>query len=250
MSKEKVYFLSDIHLGSSMFEDSLIREKRVVAWLDSIKQEAKAVYLLGDIFDFWFEYKRVVPKGFTRFLGKLAELHDSGTEIHLFTGNHDIWMYDYLTKEIGAIIYKEPLVTTLSGKIFYLAHGDGLGDNSRSFGLIRWVFHNKICQSLFSMLPSSWGVGFAHKWSSHNRRRSIERPVEYLGEEKEHLVLYAKEYIKEHPETDYLLFGHRHILLDLMLNKRSRMMIIGDWMQYFSYAVFDGERLELHQLDV
>ena len=238
-----------MHLGSDIFEDPKMTEKRFVHWLDSIEEEAKALYLLGDIFDFWFEYKKVIPKGFTRFLGKIAEMSDKGIEIHFFTGNHDIWFFDYLPKELGVIIHKEPLVTEIDGKIFYLAHGDGLGDNSRSFRLLRSIFHNRVCQVLFSTVPTRWGIGFALRWSRLSRKKGKAQPTPYFGEDKEHLVLYAKEYIKEHPETDFLIFGHRHILLDLMLNKKSRMMIIGDWIEYNSYAVWEGEGLLLEQFE-
>jgi UDP-2,3-diacylglucosamine hydrolase len=247
MVNTKIYFASDMHLGSTAVEHPKITEKRFVRWLDSIREEATALYLLGDIFDFWFEYKKVVPRGFTRFLGKIAEMHDNGTEIHFFIGNHDIWMFDYFPEEVGAIIHREPLTVDLLGKKFYLAHGDGLGDNSRSFKLIRSIFHNRICQILFARVPSRWGIGFAHQWSKHNRDKDLKNPVSYLGEEKEHLVLYAKAYIREHPDIDYLIFGHRHILLDLMLNRKTRMIILGDWMHYFSYAVFDGKELSLEQ---
>jgi Uncharacterized protein conserved in bacteria len=235
-----------MHLGSDVYEDPKQTEKRVVRWLDSIKDEAKALYLLGDIFDFWFEYKKVIPKGFTRFLGKIAEMSDNGTEIHFFTGNHDMWFFDYLPAELGIIVHTEPFVTIIDEKRFYLAHGDGLGDDSRSFQLIRSAFRNKFCQFLFAALPSRWGIGLAHYWSKQSRKKVEKNPTAYLGEEKEHLVFFAKEYMKEHPETDYLLFGHRHILLDLMLNKKSRMMIIGDWIQYNSYAIWDGESLNLN----
>jgi UDP-2,3-diacylglucosamine hydrolase len=249
MAKDKIYFVSDMHFGSAVFEDPRASEKRFVRWLDSIKDEAKVLYLLGDVFDFWFEYRHSAPRGFTRFLGKLAELSDAGTEIHYFTGNHDIWVYDYLPQEIGLILHKKPLVTEISGKIFYLAHGDGLGDNSHSFKLIRWIFHNRICQILFRMLHPDLGIGFGRRWASHSRRKEFVHPVPYFGENNEHLVLYAKNYLSTHPETDYLLFGHRHILLDLMLTGKSRMMIIGDWLQYFSYAVFDGKNLSLEQFE-
>ena len=245
--KNKIYFASDMHLGSDVFEEPKMTERRFVCWLDSIKNEARALYLLGDVFDFWFEYRKVVPKGFTRFLGKIAEMSDNGTEIHFFTGNHDIWVYDYLPEEFGAIVHKKPLVTKIDGKTFYLAHGDGLGDNSKSFKFIRSIFHNRVCQILFSGLPSSLGIGLAHCWSKHSRKKIEKNPAPYFGENKEHLVVYAKEYIKNHPEIDYLLFGHRHIMLDLMLNKKSRMIIIGDWIQYFSYAVFDGKDISLEQ---
>jgi UDP-2,3-diacylglucosamine hydrolase len=247
MAKEKIYFASDLHLGSDLLEDPKCTEQRFVRWLDTIRDDAKALYLLGDIFDFWFEYKKTVPRGFTRFLGKIAEMHDAGVDIHFFTGNHDVWMFDYFRNELGVSVHHQPLRTTIDGKNFYLAHGDGLGDDSRSFRLIRSIFHNRMCQILFARLPSRWGVGFGHWWSRRSRQKDLSHPVPYLGEDREHLVLYAKTYIQAHPETDYLLFGHRHILLDRMLDRKSRMLIIGDWMTYFSYAVFDGKELILKQ---
>lgn len=246
----KIYFASDMHFGSDVFGDPLENERRFVRWLDSIKDDAKVLYLLGDVFDFWYEYKYVVPRGFTRVLGKIAEMTDSGIEVHFFIGNHDIWVFDYLPQETGMIIHKEPLLTEIDGKKFYLAHGDGLGDDSRSFKLIRKIFHSRICQILFSTIHPRWSFGFAHAWSKHSRKTGLTNPAPYFGEEKEHLVVYAKEFIKQHPDIDYLIFGHRHILLDLMLSRSSRMMIIGDWLQYFSYAVFDGEELSLEQFEV
>ncbi|MDR2087210.1 MAG: UDP-2,3-diacylglucosamine diphosphatase [Dysgonamonadaceae bacterium] len=245
----KIYFASDMHLGSDAFENPSDAEKRFVRWLDSIKGNASALYLLGDVFDFWFEYKRVIPRGFTRFLGKIAEMSDAGIEIHFFTGNHDIWVRDYLSRETGMIVHREPFRTQINGKTFYLAHGDGLGDDSRSFKLIRWIFHNRLCRILFAALHPYWGVGFGYAWSKHSRKKKMIDAAPYLGENKEHLVLYAKEYIRKYSGTDYLIFGHRHILLDLMLSPQSRMMIIGDWLQYFSYAVFDGETLSLEQFE-
>jgi UDP-2,3-diacylglucosamine hydrolase len=248
--KNKTYFISDMHLGSSVFGDPLAREKRLVRWLDSIREDAKALYLLGDIFDFWFEYKQSVPRGFTRFLGKLAELSDSGVEIHYFTGNHDIWVYDYLPGEINLILHKEPFVMQIAGKTFYLAHGDGLGDYSHSFKLVRWFFHNRTCQFLFrNFLHPDWGIKWAYVWAKHSRWKELMHPLPYFGEDKEHLVLYAKSYLQAHPEIDYFIFGHRHIVLDLMLNSLTRMMIIGDWLQHFSYAVFDGEELKLEKYE-
>ncbi|MDR2843315.1 MAG: UDP-2,3-diacylglucosamine diphosphatase [Candidatus Symbiothrix sp.] len=245
----KIYFASDLHLGSTAIEDPKITEKRFVRWLDSIKSDAEALYLLGDIFDFWFEYKKVVPRGFTRFLGKIAEMHDNGTEIHFFIGNHDMWMFDYFPDELGVMVHHEPYLTEIKGKKFYLAHGDGLGDRSRSFRFLSAIFHNRICQSLFARIPSRIGVGFAHCWSKHNRTKDLALSLPYMGEDKEYLVLYAKDYIREHPEIDFLIFGHRHILLDLMLNRKARMLILGDWMQFFSYAVFDGHTLLLEQYE-
>ncbi|MDH8702412.1 UDP-2,3-diacylglucosamine hydrolase [Dysgonomonadaceae bacterium PH5-43] len=247
MAKQNIYFASDMHFGSDAIENPIDTERRFVRWLDSIKDDAKAIYLLGDVFDFWFEYKKVVPKGFTRFLGKIAELSDNGTEIHLFIGNHDIWIFDYLPKETGAIVHRNPLTTKIYGKTFYLAHGDGLGDESRSFKFLRSIFHNKICQYLFARVPSAWGIGFGHRWSKSNRKKSLARPTPYMGEDKEHLVKFAKKHLAEHPEIDYFVFGHRHIMLDLMLNKQSRILIIGDWMEYYSYAIFNGTDISLEQ---
>lgn len=247
--KTNVYFASDMHFGSDAFENPLELERRFVRWLDRIQEDAAALYLLGDVFDFWFEYKEVVPRGFTRFLGKIAGMCDAGIEIHFFTGNHDIWVKDYLPRETGVILHREPLRTQIGGKTFYLAHGDGLGDNSRSFRLIRSIFHNRLCQILFGSLHPRWGVGFGYAWSKHSRKKKTVDPAPCFGENKEHLVCYAREYIRAHPDTDYLIFGHRHILLDLTLSPQSRMMIIGDWLQYFSYAVFDGETLSLKQFE-
>jgi Uncharacterized protein conserved in bacteria len=245
MERNKIYFASDLHLGSNVLSDSRETERKFVHWLDEIKKDAKILYLLGDVFDFWFEYKKVVPRGFVRFLGKIAELNDAGVEIHFFTGNHDIWIFDYLPDETGVIVHKDPITVNHDGKVFFLAHGDGLGDNSRAFKLIRSVFHNQFCQGIFSLLPTRWGIGLAQKWSKSSRKKGLSETPEYLGEDKEHLILFAKKYLKEHPEIDFFVFGHRHIMLDLMLNHKSRILILGDWIRHFSYAVFDGEELKL-----
>ena len=237
---KKVYFASDIHLGSGMGADPKTIEKHFVSWLDSIRHDASAVYLLGDIFDFWYEYKYVIPKGFVRFLGKIAEMTDSGIEIHFLTGNHDLWMEDYLVREIGVIIHHQPIVTTIHGKRFYLAHGDGLGDHSPGFLFIRRIFHNKTCQKLFRALHPAIGFRFARACSQHSRKKSLLHPVPYRGDESEPLVRYARKYIDLHPETDFLIFGHRHILLDLPLSPQNRMIILGDWINLFSYCVLEG----------
>ena len=241
-----VYFISDAHLGSLAIDHGRMHERRLVRFLDSIKHKAAAVYMLGDMFDFWYEYRTVVPRGYTRFLGKVSELTDMGVEVHFFTGNHDIWAYDYLERECGVVLHKQPLTTEIYDRIFLLAHGDGLGDPDRGFRLIRSVFHNRLCQRLFSALHPRWGMRFGLEWA---RRSRLKRPdgqePPYMGEHKEPLVLYAKSYIREHPSVDYLIFGHRHIELDLQLSKKARMMILGDWISQFSYAVFDGEHIFL-----
>lgn len=245
---KKIYFLSDAHLGSRAIEHSRTQERRLVNFLDSIKHNAEAVFLLGDMFDFWYEFKTVVPKGFTRFLGKLSELTDLGVEVHFFIGNHDIWCGDYLTKECGVILHRKPLTVELYGKEFYLAHGDGLGDPGKSFKLLRAMFHSVTLQKMFSVLHPRWSVDLGLTWAKHSRMKRAEgKEPDYMGEDKEFLVLYAKEYLRLHPTINYFIFGHRHIMLDLMLNRSARILILGDWINYFSYAVFDGESLLLDQ---
>lgn len=245
---KNIYILSDAHLGSWAIEHRRTQERRLVRFLDDIKDKAAAVYLLGDMFDFWYEYKYVVPKGYTRFLGKLSELTDMGVEVHYFTGNHDIWMYGYLEEECGVTLHTKPLTTEIYGKIFYMAHGDGLGDNSRSFAFIRRVFHNRTCQRLFSMLHPRWGMYFGLSWAKHSRlKRKNGKEPPYLGENREKLVRYTKEYMKTHRDIDYFIYGHRHIELDLMLSRKSRMMIVGDWISQFTYVVFDGEHIFLSE---
>lgn len=245
---KKTYFLSDAHLGCRAIQHSRTQERRLVNFLDAIKNKAEAIYLLGDMFDFWYEFKTVVPKGYTRFLGKLSELTDMGVEIHFFIGNHDIWCGDYLTKECGVIIHREPLTTEIHGKEFYLAHGDGLGDPDKKFKMLRSAFHSRTLQKLFSSLHPRWSVDLGLTWASHSRKKRERNPdPDYMGEDKEHLILYSKEYLKTHPNINYFIYGHRHIMFDLMLSKTSRVLILGDWITLFSYAVFDGESLIMDQ---
>ena len=245
---KNIYFISDAHLGSLAIKHGRTQERRLVRFLDDIKDKASAVYLLGDMFDFWYEYRHAVPKGYTRFLGKLSELTDMGVEVHYFTGNHDIWMYGYLEQECGVTIHTKPLTTELYGKIFYMAHGDGLGDDDRKFLFIRSVFHNKVCQRLFSSLHPRWGIAFGLEWAKRSRlKRPDGKEPPYMGENNEVLVRYTKDYMKTHPDIDYFLYGHRHIELDLMLSRKTRMMILGDWISQFTYAVFDGEHLFMEE---
>lgn len=245
---KKVYFLSDAHLGSLAIEHRRTQERRLVNFLDKIKNDASVIYLLGDMFDFWFEFKTVVPKGYTRFLGKLSELTDMGIEIHYFIGNHDIWCHDYLEKECGVIMHWSPMTTEIYDKTFYLAHGDGLGDPDNKFKMLRALFHNATLQKLFSSIHPRWSIPLGMTWAKHSRlkREGGEEPG-YLGEDKEWLVLYTKDYLKTHPDINFFIYGHRHIMLDLMLNRTARILILGDWIRFFSYVVFDGETLELKQ---
>ncbi|WP_027450632.1 UDP-2,3-diacylglucosamine diphosphatase [Xylanibacter brevis] len=245
---KNIYFLSDAHLGSWALDHRRMQERRLVRFLDSIKDKAAAIYLLGDMFDFWYEYKFVVPRGYTRFLGKLSELTDMGVEVHFFTGNHDIWAFDYLERECGVILHKQPLTVELYGKIFYLAHGDGLGDPDKKFKFIRAVFHNPVCQHLFSAIHPRWGMWFGQTWAKHSRmkRPNGEEPP-YMGEDREHLILYTKEYMKAHPDVDVFIYGHRHIEIDLQVSKKARAIILGDWISQFSYVVYDGDHLFMQQ---
>ena len=243
---KNVYFLSDAHLGSLAIDHRRTQERRLVNFLDSIKHKASAVYLLGDMFDFWYEFKTVVPKGYTRFLGKLSELTDLGVEVHFFIGNHDIWCGDYLETECGVILHREPMTTEICGKEFYLAHGDGLGDRDTGFKLLRTLFHSHTMQRLFSALHPRWSVALGLNWAKHSRLKRIDgKDPDYMGEDKEPLVLYTKEYLKGHPGINFFIYGHRHIELDLMLSSTARIVILGDWINFFSYAVFDGEHLFL-----
>jgi UDP-2,3-diacylglucosamine hydrolase len=242
---KNIYFISDAHLGSRLVENAREHEQKLVAWLDSVKHDAQAIYLLGDMFDFWFEYKTVVPKGYVRFLGKLAELTDAGIEIHFFTGNHDLWTFGYLENEAGLIVHREAGEITLNGKRFYLAHGDGLMvDGEKGFKIIRKIFHSRFCQRLFRLLPPQIGQEFGFRWSKNNREGILDAENKFLGEEKEHAVVFAKKYAETHP-VDYFIFGHRHILLNFELPNKSRVIILGDFISIFSYAVFDGENLSI-----
>ncbi len=246
--RDKTYFFSDAHLGAHTIDNPREHELRLVRWLDSIKGDAKAIYMLGDILDYWFEYRTVVPRGFTRFFGKIAELTDSGVEVFWMVGNHDIWIFDYLPQEIGVQMLYAPTVVEIEGKQFYLAHGDGIGKLPFTARLLRGIFYNKICQRLYATVPPSWTVRFAHAWSSHSRKNPKESD-DYMGEKHEYLIVHAKEYSTSRPDISYFLFGHRHVMVDLMIRKDCRVMILGDWIHYFSYAVFDGETLLLEQYE-
>ncbi|MBO7103089.1 MAG: UDP-2,3-diacylglucosamine diphosphatase [Bacteroidaceae bacterium] len=241
------YFISDAHLGSRAFKHARTRERRLVNFLDAIKDKAEAVYMLGDMFDFWFEYDEVVPRGFTRFLGKVSELTDRGVEVHFFQGNHDMWCGDYLEKECGMIIHKEALTTEICGKEFYIAHGHRLDYRDHSFKarLMYDMFESRTLRRIARMIHPHWFMNFGLNWAKSSREKHIEQGGEppYQGEDKEGLVLYAKEYLKTHPTINYFMFGHRHIELDMFLNRTCRMMILGEWFSLFTYAVFDGENI-------
>ncbi len=242
---KKIYFMSDAHLGSRVIPDNRAHEKKVVAWLDFIKKDASALFLMGDIFDFWFEYRMVVPKGYTRFLGKLSEMADSGIEIHFFTGNHDLWTFGYLENEIGMKVHYKPVTLTLGSKKFFLAHGDGLDPDDKGFHLLRKLFHSKFAQRLFRAFPPSLGQELGYRWSAHNRKVILNEDNAYQGENNESMVHFAKKYAQTH-DVDFMIFGHRHIPLDLQLVDNKRVIILGDFVSFFSYGVFDGEDFSLN----
>lgn len=240
---KKIYFASDFHLGVPTYEKSLEREHKIVKWLESIRSDAEELYLLGDVFDFWFEYKTVVPRGYVRLLGKLAELSDAGIKIHYFTGNHDMWTFDYLEKELNFTIYRAPIEKTYNGKSFFIGHGDGLGPGDHGYKFIKKVFASKICQWLFARLHPNFGLGIANYLSKKSRIATGTTDEKFLGEENEWLVIYSKE-ILEKKHYDYLIFGHRHLPLDIKI-ENSRYINLGEWIQYFTYGVFDGTEFKL-----
>ena len=243
-SGKKIYFLSDFHLGAPNHADSLAREKKIVSFLTSIQNDAAAIFIVGDMFDFWFEYKYVTPKGYVRLLGKLAEITDSGIPIHFFVGNHDMWMRGYFEQELNIPVYFEPKEFNFNNNRFYIGHGDGLGPEDHGYKLIKSIFRNKICQWLFALLHPTVGIGLANFFSRKSRKKTGSADEVFLGEDKEWLIIYSKEVLAKEL-FHYFVFGHRHLPLDLKLTDESRYVNLGDWIKYFSYAVFDGQQLEL-----
>lgn len=239
-----VYFLSDFHLGVPDAAASRQREKLVVQFLDSIKDKAHTVFLVGDMFDFWFEYRKVVPKGYVRLLGKLAELSDAGIQLHFFVGNHDMWMKDYLQTELGIPVYFEPGVFSFNGCSFYIGHGDGLGPGDWGYKALKKIFRHPVCQWLFGILPPVAGMGLAAYFSGKSRGGQHHTEEKFLGEEKEWLILYSKEVLQKEPHH-FFVFGHRHLPIDYRLTPKSRYINLGEWMNFQTYAVFDGEELTL-----
>ncbi len=245
---QKVYFVTDIHLGIPDRESSKQRERLLVKWLDEVKVDAAAIYILGDLFDFWFEYATVVPKGYSRLLGKIAEITDRGIPVNFFKGNHDIWDFGFFSNELGMNVFESSLETEINGKTFFIAHGDGLGPGDRGYKFIKWIFSNKINQRLFAMLPPSLGAWLAGFFSNKSRKKNAPRDLIYSGPENERLYQYCRKKLKE-KHLDFLVMGHRHIPLDLELEGGSRYISVGDWVTNFSFAVFDGETLSLRKYE-
>ena len=241
---KKIYFLSDFHLGAPDHASSLEREKIIVQFLDEIKEDAAEIFLVGDMFDFWYEYRKVVPKGYVRLLGKLAEMSDSNIPLHFFVGNHDMWMRDYFQKELNIPVYFEPKEFDRGGKKFLVGHGDGLGPGDHGYKRLKKLFRSPLSKWLFGILPPVAGIGLAHYLSRRSRAQTGVSEETFLGEDKEWLIIYCKEQLLK-KNIDFFVFGHRHLAIDHRLSGTSRYINLGDWIRYFTYAVFDGNELSL-----
>jgi len=236
--------LSDFHLGAPDHASSLAREKRIVSFLDHAKKDAAMIFVVGDLFDFWFEYRTVVPKGYVRILGKLAELTDNNIPVHFFVGNHDMWIFDYVPQETGVIVHREPIVREIAGKRFLIGHGDGLGPGDHGYKFIKKVFRNPVCQWLFARLHPNFGLWLGDVLSGRSRKKNYENDRKWLGADKEWLVQYCKDELKKQ-HYDFMIFGHRHLPIDMEVAPGSRYVNLGDWISYYTYATFDGQELKL-----
>jgi len=249
----RTYFVSDQHFGISTREESVRREALFIKWLEQVRQDAEALYLMGDLFDFWFEYKTVMQKGYVRLLGKLAEIVDSGIPVHYFRGNHDIWAFDYLETEVGVKLYRKPVIEVINGKRFYLAHGDGLGKGDNRYKFLKKIFESRFNQWLFRLIHPDWGNRLAWCWSRKSRRTAHDKNKKHVAKEgittietnvKNRVANYCKEILKAE-RIDYFVFGHYHQPIEFELTSKSKVFTLGDWIDHFSYGVFDGEKFEL-----
>jgi UDP-2,3-diacylglucosamine hydrolase len=242
-NSKNIYFLSEFHLGAPNKEASLIREKRIVAFLDSIQHNASEIFVVGDMFDFWFEYKQVVPKGYVRILGKLAQLTDAGIAVHFFVGNHDMWMRNYFETELNIPVYYEPQTIIRNNLKILVGHGDGLGPGDKGYKRLKKVFRNQLSQFLFGILPPQLGIGLANYFSKKSRLATGTADSVYLGDDKEWLLQYCKHKLtQEH--YDYFIFGHRHLPIHKPINN-STYINLGEWINYESYAVLTGTTIAL-----
>lgn len=245
--KGKIYFASDVHLGAPALKNNPQRERLFVRWLDFIREDAEELYLLGDIFDFWFEYKKVIPRGFTRVLGRLAEMSDQGIPIHFFTGNHDLWVFDYLPNEIGMILHRSKFITTIKGKKFLLAHGDGLDPHDKGYLFMKKIFRNRKLQWGFARLHPNFAFYLAHRWSEMSRLSKNDLKEEFKVK-NESMFKFAQNFL-EKEWVDYFIFGHRHRMVNTEIKNGSRFILLGDWINHFSYGVYDGESLKLNKFN-
>lgn len=240
---KKAYLASDFHLGTPNDEASLERELKIISWLDQIKGDAQVLFLLGDIFDFWFEYRKVIPKGFIRFQGKIAELKDQGIEIHFFSGNHDMWMFDYFPSQLGIPVHHEPQEFVINGKTYFLGHGDGLGPGDKNYKRLKKIFRNRYCQKAFAFLHPSIGISIAQRWSRNSRITSSEHEETFHGE-NEHLLIYCRRKQQE-KQHDFYIFGHRHLAMDLKVDDHSKYINLGEWVKSPHYAVISDQDVTL-----
>lgn len=243
-NEKKIYFASDFHLGAPNYEDSLIREKKIVAWLSEIEDSASEIFLVGDIFDFWFEYKRAIPRGFARIQGKIAEITDKGIPVHVFTGNHDMWIFDYLPKELGVKLYREPIEREFFGKKYLIGHGDGLGPGDKGYKFLKKVFANKFCQWCFARLHPNFGIWLADKSSKSSRAKTGSADEKFLGDENEWLVQYSKEQLTQ-KHYDYFIFGHRHLPMQVKVGENSTYFNLGEWINYKTFLEVGENSVEL-----
>ncbi|QZT39130.1 UDP-2,3-diacylglucosamine diphosphatase [Halosquirtibacter xylanolyticus] len=245
--RDKIYFISDVHLGASALNNNKERERHLVKWLKEIEPTASELFLVGDIFDFWYEYSAVVPKGFTRFFGQLSHMCDAGIKVKFFTGNHDVWAFHYLQDEIGVEVYNTPKIFERQGKKLFVGHGDGLNPNDKGYLLLKKVFTNKVAQTLFSWIHPDIAFYIANKWSRHSRLSHPDESAHFVANhEKEEQLQFAMQYLKQEP-IDYFIFGHRHVYVNHPLNDTSRLIILGEWIQTFSYALLDKGELTLNK---
>jgi UDP-2,3-diacylglucosamine hydrolase len=242
-AKKKIYFISDIHLGAPALKNNREREILFARWLDDIKKDAAELYLMGDIFDFWWDYKKVVPRGFTRILGRIADLTDNNVPVYFFPGNHDLWVFDYFKEELGVEVHKKEIVKEIEGKKFFLAHGDGLDAGDKGYIFLKKIFTNKNMQWLFSRLHPNFALALAHKWSEHSRMSKLDK-VDVFDKNSEGMYKFAENFL-ERENIDYFIMGHRHIMINEKIGEYSKFILLGDWINNFSYGVFDGERFEL-----
>lgn len=245
---QKVFFASDFHLGSPDGHTSRKREDKIIRWLDTIENEAAAIFLVGDLFDFWFEYDKVIPKGFIRFISKIAQLRDRGIPIFFFTGNHDLWMGDYFTKELGIPVYHNPVTIEINHKKMLVGHGDGLGPGDEKYKILKKIFTNKFCQFLFKWLHPDIGIKIAEKWSGNSRISNTAKNEDSFKGEDEWLWQYCKE-VEQKIHFDYYIFGHRHLPLALPVGQSAKYINLGEWVSQCTYAVFDGKNLDLQSFE-
>jgi UDP-2,3-diacylglucosamine hydrolase len=243
---QKVYFLSDFHLGAPNYEASRQREEIIVRFLDNIQRDAHSIFIVGDMFDFWYEYKHVVPKGYVRLFGKLAALTDAGIHVHFFVGNHDMWMKDYFQKELGIPVYFDHASFSFNERKFYIAHGDGLGPGDHRYKFMKKIFRNPVCQFLFGILPPVIGMGIANYSSRKSRQSAGEKDFQFLGEDREWLIIHSKDVLKT-AHYDYFVYGHRHVPINVKIGENSFYINLGDWMKHFTYAVFDGSDVKIEK---